>query len=830
MKKPPISIPKILVVLLLLFCCFASGLIAQTEKQEELLFVAQKALEDGFYDVSLGYLEQFLRDFPDTNKRPQIYLLMGQCYLHQGSFLIAIDNFDKILALPNTETIKDAVYYWKAEVYFKVKDYTQAKNFYREVIDNFPNSEYSADSMYSFGWCFLEEKEYNEAINEFEKLAQLHPAHQLAEEAYFKVSEAIFNQKEYQEAQNKFESFIKKFPESKRLDQAYFYKAESSYYLEEFAKAIEDYEQVINVTKSDKLLVLSKTGIGWSNLMIKDLTEAEKIFDEAETVAREKNIGLDNVLLGEASLLSELSRDKKALAKYEEIVSSFPDSLLVWDVYLGRANTLYKLGKYDEALRAYEDLLNELSWQEEFSELLEKTYFGLAWTNLKLGRSKEAIKEFQDIIDRTTDRIVKINALSQLADVYQGTERFQEAVEIYDRLLKDFPDNLYSDYIQFQLAITLLKIENIDAAILALQSLRLNYPESKFIPDSDYYLSLAYFNKGDFITTKEQLESFINSIDRDNKLRPQAVQLLGLVYRQLGEYKESANIFERMSKEYSSDVENSKIAEYEFAISLFFLDNDKEGLKKLKLLTYKYPNTKIAEDSLYYIADYYLKKSEFETARRYFQKIIEEYPKADLIDAVYYAMAESFFEEDLFDEAIKNFEIIRVKPYSKYFGLATFAIADVYAEMKKIDLAVRMCRELADERPELARESFIRIGNYYRDLSRYEKAIQAYQNAVAKKKGTSIMEDAQIHFKIAELLEEKKDLDKAVETYLKIAYLSKENNPVVIKSYLRAARIFEDKESWQEAKKIYEKIAAEDVQEAKFAKERLMWIENNTNN
>ncbi|MFH1656066.1 MAG: tetratricopeptide repeat protein [Candidatus Omnitrophota bacterium] len=820
----------VLALLIVVLCSFQAQPAAETDKQEELLFVAQKALEDGFYDVSFGYLEQFLKDYPDTEKRHQVYLLMGQCYLYQGRHLEAIDTFDNILTLFGIEDIKDAIYYWKAEVYFKVKDYAQAKNFYKEVITNFPDSKYSADSIYSLGWCLLEERKYLEAIKEFERLVQLYPGHELTEESYFKVSEALYNQKDYQEAEKSFSSFVEKFPKSKRIDQAYFYKAESNYYLGRYVKAIEEYKKVSESTKSDKLSVLSKTGIGWSHLLLKKLSEAEQSFKEAEAIAREKNIGLDSVLLGEASLLSELNKDKESRSKYEELISDFSDSSLIWDAYLGRATILYKQEKYAEALEAYDDLVNELSWQEEFSDLLEKVYFGMAWTNLKLGRTKEAIKEFQDIINRTQERIVKINALSQLADLYQNTGQSQEAVGIYDRLLKDFPDNLYSDYIQYQLAITLLKMDNHDAAILALQSLNLNYPESKFNLDSEYYLSLAYFNKGDFITAKEQLQSFVDKIGRDNQLRPQATQLLGLIYRQLKEYKESANIFERMSKEYSADIEISRIAEYEFAISLHYLGKDKESLKKLKLLTYKYPNTKIAEDSLYYIADYYLKKGEFETARRYFYKIIDEYPEAELIDAVYYAIAESFFQEKRFDEATKNFDIIMAKPYSKFFGPASLALADIQAENKDLDLAVKMCRKLAAEHSEFAREAFIRIGNYYEDLSKYENSIKAYQEAIDKPQGISDLDEAQIHFKIAELLEEKNDLDKAVEAYLKVAYLSSGDNPVVIKSYLRAARIFEDKESWQEAKKIYEKIASEDVEEAKFAKERLEWIAININN
>ena len=64
----------------------ATSLSAADNKEDELFFVAQKAFEDGFYDVALRYLDKFLKDFPETDKRPQVNLLIGQCYFF-GVFL-----------------------------------------------------------------------------------------------------------------------------------------------------------------------------------------------------------------------------------------------------------------------------------------------------------------------------------------------------------------------------------------------------------------------------------------------------------------------------------------------------------------------------------------------------------------------------------------------------------------------------------------------------------------------------------------------------------------------------------------------------------------------
>lgn len=829
------SLKQILrIILLTLFfcqlCVFATFGQAENSKEDELFFIAQKALEDGFYDVSLGYLDRFLREFPQTKRLSEVYLLVGQCYLNKDKYLDAIQEFDKILELPLIDKIKDAVYYWKAEVYFKAKDYTNAKSFYKDLVTKFPNSKFLQDANYSLAWSLFEEGNYQEAIDGFTKLVRLYPQNEFIEDSYFKIGEAYFNLKKYDDVKKSFALFVEKYPESKKIEQAYFYKAESNYYLENYQEAAEDYKKVSQISQDDKLKVLSKTALGWSYLMLKNLPEAEQAFKDAEAVSRQRSIGLDNVILGKASLLSELNRDQDALTVYDELITNFQDSPLLLNAYLGKANSLYKQGKYKEALEAYEELSTRLSWQEEFNDLLAKVYFGIAWTNLKMGRMQEAIKGFQELINRTSDKLVKINALSQLGDVYQEMGEYQKAVDIYDNLLKDYQDSLNSDYAQYQLALTLLKMRNTEAAIIALQSLKLNFPQSRFIPNLGYYLGLAYFNKGDYPESQEQLQGFIDGISRDNELRPQAMQLLGLVYRELKKFKESANIFERITKEYSENKEVAGSAEYDLAVSFFYLGNEKEGLKRLKIVSYNYPHTKVAEDSFYYTADYYLKLKEYETARRYFQKIVDEYPESDLADNSYFGMAETFFAVGNFDQAIKNLEVIRAKPYSKLFVQASLYLANVYVEKENPDLAIKICQQLAETNPEYARESFIRMGDYFKTLSKYGDSLKAYQAALSKTKGASDFDDSQIYFKIAELFEAEQDLDKATETYLKVAYLSLANSPLSVKAYLRAARIFENKESWKEAKKIYEKIANENVEEAKFAKERIEWIDNNIKN
>ncbi len=98
-------------------------------KEEESLFVAKKAFDDGFYDVSLGLLLRFQNNYPDSDKLPEVNLLIGRCYFHQNRFLDALAKFEELLNQPKATSIKDAVLYWIAEVHFKGNVYDKAAGY-----------------------------------------------------------------------------------------------------------------------------------------------------------------------------------------------------------------------------------------------------------------------------------------------------------------------------------------------------------------------------------------------------------------------------------------------------------------------------------------------------------------------------------------------------------------------------------------------------------------------------------------------------------------------------------------------------------------------------
>lgn len=800
------------------------GLSAQEpSKEEESLFVAKKAFEDGFYDVALGLFERFLRNYPASAKVAEVNLLIGQCYFHQNRFLDALTKFEGLLSPAYSQGIKDAVIYWIAEVHFKGNDFVKAAQYYKMITEEFPKSPYSVYAYYSLGWCLFQESRFEEALKYFKITEEKFPGEPHAQDSAFKIIECLYNLKDYAGTKDKVRAYMKLYPkDTARTPYLYFYMAEADYYLNNFQEAVDEYSRVLANTDDDRIQALSRLSIGWSYLKLKLYKEAEETFLKIKKDSLEKK-GQDVLLLGKAFLSSETKRFMEAKNIYDELLKISSDPLILIQGYLGKADALYNIAEYKEAISAYEEALAKLS-ESISQENIDKLHYGLAWAFLKEGEFKKAIDEFQKIARHTEDKIFKAAALCQIGDAYQDSGEYSRAIETYDSILKDYPDSLYSDYVQYQLGNTLLKTSNYDGAVMAFQSLKSHFPNSKLLDDATYALGIAYFQKQDYKSSKEIFEKFQDEFKESN-LRSESMYLLGSSLYNLGNFSEAIEVFKNIIRFYNQDIELVQKAEYEIADCYYQMGNEKEAIAKFKVLRSKYPDSRLTPEVMWWLGEYYYRHNDLNLARRYFSSLIQDFPKSKLIPDAYYVLGSTYAEESKYGEAIDNFEKVIGLGKSDLAGTAGIAIADIYAKEDKIDLALKMYKDMLEEYSHLSSLIYPKIADLYRKINNYNEAIDFYRQSLNM---VPARETADIQFKIADAYQAQGEYSQAIEEYLKVTYLYAENSDLAVKSLLRVAAIYEDKENFKEAVNIYKRIKAMDVEEAKYAQERMDWIRAHT--
>jgi len=804
------------------FCGFSFA--QESGKEEEALFVARKAFDDGFYDVSSGLLDRFLKNYPNSSELPEANLLIGECLFHQNKYLEALAKFEELLNNPASKNIKDEILYWIAEVHFKGNNYNKASSFYKRIIDEFPKSPFIAAAYYSLGWCAFQDHNFTQAAEYFKVIESRFPKESQVKDASFKIIECLYNLKDYAGLKEGIKNYLRIYSnDSASLAYLYFYSAEADYYLNNFKEAIDKYSKVIVNTRDEKMQSLANLGMGWSYLKLKQYKEAEASLFDIKYDSLEKR-SQDALLLGKAVLMIETGRGNDAINIYNDLIKATSDPLVLIQAYLGKADAFYNLAHYLESINVYLEALNKVNTELVPAEMIDKLHYGLAWANLKQGEFKDAIKEFQKIVKESDDRIVKVSALCQIGDTYQDSGEYDKAQEAYDTILKDYPDSFYSDYVQYQLGLTMLKESNYDAATMSFLALKKNFPESKLLDDASYALGLTYFQRQDYNASKEIFEKFESEF-KDSNLKSQALYLLGSSLFNLSKFPEAIEVFKNIVRIYGQDAQLSQKAEYEIADCFYQMGDEKEAMNRFKALRSKYPDSGLTVEIMWWLGEYYYRHNDLELARRYFSSLIQDFPKSNLIADAYYAIASSFTEESKYDEAMGNFKKVIEMGKTDLAGQAAIAIADLYVKLGKQDLALSGYLDVLKDYPHLVNLAYPKIADLYYKMGNFKEALSYYH------KSLEIMpakEMAGIQLKIAEVLQSEGKADEAIEEYLKVTYLYSQDNNLAVKALLRVASIYEDKQNFKEALNLYKRIISMNIEEGKFAQERIDWIKSHT--
>lgn len=807
---------------------------SRTSSDDEAFFIAEKAFDDGFYEVSLRLLERFLKNYPASDMTADVNLLIGKCYFQQNRFIEALNKFESLLDQPAAENIQDSVIYWIAEVHFKGNNFSKAAVYYRKIISDFFKSPYVASSYYSLAWCLFQEHLFSEAVEYFKVVERRFPREPFASDASFKIVESLYNMKDYEGVRGKVKDILEDFSkESDKIPYLYFYLAEANYYSDDFSEAVKEYSKVLVNTEDSRMQSLSRLSMGWSYLKLKQYLRAGNVFSQIREAGLEKG-SRDTLLLGRAILFFETQKFKEAEELYSELINLASDPLVLIQAYTGKADSLYNLADYKKAIEVYREAQSKLSeigkddrshrgnsnaWSTP-QEIIDKIHSGLAWAFLKEGEFKAAIDEFQKIAKHTGDKIVKNSVLCQIGDAYQDSGDYEKAIQTYDAILKDYPDTLYSDYVQYQLGLTLIKSGKYDGAIMALRNIKINFPNSKLLDEAIYAIGLAYFQKEDYKSSLEIFKNFQEEF-KNSSINPQALYLLGTSLYNLGKYNEAIEVFKNITRLYNHDTELIQKAEYEIADCYYQMGNEREAMIKFKMLRSKYPDSRLTAEVIWWLGEYYYRNNSLSLARRYFYSLIQDFPKSSLVPDAYYALGSIYEAEFNYEEAMDNFKKVIELNQSDLAGTSMIAIADIYLKQNKYDSALEMYKDAVSGYKNLSAVVFPKIAEVYRKRGEFNKAMDFYQKSL---EAVSVREMSDIQFKIAELSQERGDSHQAIEEYLKVGYLYSENNQLVIKALLRVAAIFENKEDFKAALNIYEKIISMQVEESKYAKERVSWI------
>ena len=330
------------------------------------------------------------------------------------------------------------------------------------------------------------------------------------------------------------------------------------------------------------------------------------------------------------------------------------------------AGEAFSIGKrYGQAVDAYQGVFDALRGERlegDKAMYSTKAHYGLGYVHFNTKEYAEALGNFEKYLQQVTlrgrgkdkDNYFYEDALIRLADSYYVTKAYGQAVNTYDRAIRErnpdiayayyqkgiiqgiqgqyregianlnkvvrsYPDSPYRDDAMLQEAQLNFEQGSYDAAIAGFSQLLRTYTQSNLVPYALLRRALAHSNRKEYQAASRDYKQILDDYG-SHKTANSALLGLQEVSSQTGGSEEFSTY---LAKYKAANPENENVAniEYESAKNLYFSQDYDAAIEQLNNFINNYPGNPNVDEARYYIGESYYRAERNEQALRTFYEI-----------------------------------------------------------------------------------------------------------------------------------------------------------------------------------------------------------------
>ena len=132
----------------------------------------------------------------------------------------------------------------KADLKYDVREYTEAIEMYKNIIDRFPKSKYRFTSHLRLGKHYFGEKQYEDAVGQLHKCSEGSEEAKEQAESLYLIGVSYFEQNQYQKTFSELRKVTASFPGTEYCNKSYHYIGMAHFRLKHYKRAIEAFRMV----------------------------------------------------------------------------------------------------------------------------------------------------------------------------------------------------------------------------------------------------------------------------------------------------------------------------------------------------------------------------------------------------------------------------------------------------------------------------------------------------------------------------------------------------------------------------------------------------------
>lgn len=760
---------------------------------DALLRLGEAHIRVGKPDLALPYLKRILDEFPDGGLAADAAYWTGEAFVRLGEYENGIKYFLMAVEHYPDSRVRDYALYAVGWAYQTKKEYPKAIEWYRKLPAQFPSSDLIPASKVRIGECYFGMREYRQAIRELSvSRAGIVRDAELGEALYL-IAESHYQLAEYDEARKAYETTLATVPDHRLTPDVIYALGWTYLKLNNFSMAEATFDRIASGSEPLATSALLRRGV------------AERLGGKADAALRSwsevlrrdpKGPNADNALYETGLVLYEADSISAAQSLFERVIREFPDSDVRADAYRMLGECLVIRSEFRKAQEAF---AAAVSLADASFEARTNALYQLGWSAFKVGEYRAATEAFTQFLEQYPEHPKAAEARHWRGESFYRMNDYTAAVRDFDAVGGSSPRREEALY---GAGYALFKQGNYDGAAQRLNRLLTEFPSGKFTFDARVRLADCYFFQKDYkgaeAAYRTVIRQFSERADRDY-----AMYQLGQSYFRLGNLDDALRQFQGIQ----TDLPSSSLADdAQYAIGWLWFQgkNYDEAIREFRVLLQKYPESDLGARTLYSIGDAYYNQQNYPAAEQSYRDVLRRYPKssyvADAISGIQYCLLAQGKQEQAL-AVIDAF--VRENPGSADAQGLLLKKGDLLFSQKQYDAAVREYRGFAERYAEsplranawfwigrsyemlgrmldaasafdraaaipnatvrIRAEASFQSGEAYRALKSYEKAAEAYQQAVTAGKGTTIASDAA--FRLGTVSEERGDIADALQKY-----------------------------------------------------------------
>ena len=603
---------------------------------------------DEWQNKGLTTLKILIQKFPDNDhtKDAALAVIHTETAHIQPDTLRAQTRLSAYRAYRKTHANSPALLLRIADAHFSNTHIDSALSLYLQVQKNADNPTQKEKATYGIGLCQAQQQQHARAEETLKNFLFNYPQSDLSSHAQFQLGRILLDREFYASAAEAFSELLSASPTLALQRSARSLLSESHHRLGNYQRAIEIDERLITHNTTPQLLRRLAESYAQNNQRDKAITTYNMYLRKYPQAP-----DADSIAYTRAEHLTHLNRTSEALTAFREFSKKYPDSPLGTQADQSVGDLLFQTEKYAQAIAAYqripEPARNETMAAREVLSLY------------RLRRISEANK-----------------AAGQFKKTYKTATEWVARFEVEKG--------------KYQLA-----VKNPKKARQIFEDISKKYARTEAEADARYYIIRAYRDEGP--DKDGNNEPYLNALGTFIKNYPDSPHWvdanleLAAFWERNEEYNLSARAYRNAIEKGVAKSEKPGIL-HKLAKNYSNLNAYDLAINFARQLIREFPQDRLALDARIDIGTIYLpNKGDHEQAIAELRPLLKLVTVEDEKASIQYSIAENYFELADYDNALREFLILRYNQNAgpMWIASAQMKIAECYAAQNNIAQAIQ---------------------------------------------------------------------------------------------------------------------------------------------